>query len=369
MYYRCRIGKRLQGKSQARLLLLSLLIAAAALAACSSTKSSASATRSKHIPTKLQPVTIGTFTAGAPQVEIQIMETEGIFAKYGLKPVIISATSGPSLVAGQLSGSIDIGSGQIGLILPALIQGHDFKFVSPVAMPNFYNVIAQPSIPVKPAGIGLTPNAKANIRAMRGATVGVAAVGGLNYLTMAALAKASGLGPTEFTQVASGGPATLVAGFKTHRFQYLVTDHPVFTLLKEAGVPFHTVAMVNTSTKNDWGHMVSNDWMATSAFVRSHTSVAMKFCRAMLAATSYIGNPKHKAQVIAAGEKVEGISPAEGAMWYRNNRFLYSPGIPMTKPVWDAQREWLVASPYANSPFPHYSTINYKPCSALGRAT
>lgn len=356
---------RLQPRSQFRMLCIVIAVFAVTIAACSSATSASPSAIKKKVLTSLQPFTLGTFTAGAPQVEIQIMEKQNIFAKYGLSPTVVSATSGPALVAGQLSGTIDIGSGQIGLILPALIKGDSFKFVSPVAMPNFYNIIAQPSVPVKPAGIGLTSNAMANIRAMRGATVGVAAVGGLNFLTMAALAKASGLKPTSFTQVAAGGPATLVSAFKSDRFQYLVTDHPVFTLLKEAGVSYHVVAMVNTSTKNDWNHMVSNDWIATGTFVKSHPSVALDFCKAMLAATSYMGNPKNKAEVIAAAEAVEGITPAEGAMWYRNNDFLYSPGIPMTATTWDAQKEWLVGSPYAHAAFPSYSTVNYRPCSAL----
>lgn len=333
------------------------------LASCSTTSSAVSAPAKK--PAKLQSFSLGFFTNGASAVEVHLMQEEGIFAKYGLKPNIVSATSGPSVVAGELSGTINIGIGYMGLILPAIIEGHDLKFVSPYARPNFYNVIAQPSIPVKPAGIGLTANAEANIRAMKGATVGVAAVGGLNDLFMAALAKASGLSPTGFTQVAAGGPPTLVAAFKTHRIQYLVTDHPVFTLLKGLNVPYHVVAMVNTSDSNDWKGMVADDWVSSPSFIDSHKSVVMNFCKAMVAGRNYMGNPKNKAQVIAAAEAVEGITPAESAMWYKDNLFLYYPGIPMTKSVWAPQKEWLVGTPYAHDAMPSYSRVNYSPCTSL----
>lgn len=355
-----RLRKRRLGK-----ILISLLILGSALAACSTTNSSPSTGPKTKVSAKLQSFTLGTFTSGSFEVEIELMQAQGIFAKYGLTPRIVSATSGPAIQAGELSGTIDIGFGYMGLIIPAMIHGNKFEFVSPIAGPNFYNVIAQPSIPVKPPGIGLTSNARANIRAMRGATVGVAAVGGLNYLTMAALAKASGLSPTAFTQVAAGGPATLVTAFETHRFQYLVTDHPVFTLLKQQHIPYHLVALVNSSANNDWKHMVADDWVATPTFIKSHKSLVMDFCRAMVAGSHYIGDPAHKEQVIAAAERIQGIKPAEAGMWYRNNLYLYYPGIPMTKKVWKAQKEWLAGGPYASSPLPSFKSVDYSPCLKL----
>lgn len=344
--------------------LLGLAALGVVLASCSSSSSSAASAPSKA-PAKLQSFSLGFFTSGASGVEVELMQKEGIFAKYGLDPNIVSATSGPSIVAGELSGTINIGIGYMGLILPAIIQGHDLKFVAPYARPNFYNVIAQKSISVKPAGIGLTANAKANIRAMKGATVGVAAVGGLNDLFMAALATASGLSPTGFTQVAAGGPPTLVTAFKTDRIQYLVTDHPVFTLLKGLHVPYNVVAMVNTSNSNDWKGMVADDWVASPSYIDSHKSLVMDFCRAMVAGRNYMGNPKNRAQVLDAAQTVEGITPAESTMWYKHNVFLYSPGIAMTKSVWTAQKEWLAGTPYAKDAMPSYSTVNYSPCTSL----
>lgn len=342
-----------------------LLATALVLAACGSSSSSSSTSAAAGKTAKLQSFSLGFFTSGASGVEVELMQKEGIFAKYGLQPSIVSATSGPAIVSGELSGTINIGIGYMGLIIPAIIQGHDLQFVSPYARPNFYNVIAQPTIPVKPAGTGLTSNAMANIRAMKGATVGVAAVGGLNDLFMAALATASGLSPTGFTQVAAGGPPTLVAAFKTGRIQYLVTDHPVFTLLKGQNVPYHVVAMVNTSNSNDWKNMVADDWVSSPAYIKSHKSLVMDFCRAMIAGRNYMGNPKNKSQVIAAAESVEGITPAESAMWYKDNLFLYSPGIPMTKTVWAAQKEWLAGTPYASDAMPSFNNVNNSSCLSL----
>lgn len=354
-----------QGRGRkASSLALGLAALGLALASCSSSSSSA-ASGSTKAPAKLQSFSLGFFTSGASGVEVELMQKEGIFAKYGLDPSIVSATSGPAIVSGELSGTINIGIGYMGLIIPAVIQGHDLKFVAPYARPNFYNVIAQKSISVKPAGIGLTANAEANIRAMKGATVGVAAVGGLNDLFMAALATASGLSPTGFTQVAAGGPPTLVTAFKTNRIQYLVTDHPVFTLLKGSNVPYNVVAMVNTSNTNDWKGMVADDWVSNPSYINSHKSLIMDFCKAMVAGRNYMGNPKNKAQVLDAAETVEGITPAESAMWYKDNVFLYSPGIAMTKSVWSAQKEWLAGTPYAHDALPSYSSVNYAPCTSL----
>lgn len=355
--------RRVRGKKAASLI-LGLATLGLVLASCSSSSSSSAVTPTKA-PAKLQSFSLGFFTSGASGVEVELMQKEGIFAKYGLDPSIVSATSGPAIVSGELSGTINIGIGYMGLIIPAIIQGHDLKFVAPYARPNFYNVIAQKSIPVKPAGIGLTANAEANIRAMKGATVGVAAVGGLNDLFMAALASASGLSPTGFTQVAAGGPPTLVTAFKTDRIEYLVTDHPVFTLLKGSNVPYNVVALVNTSNSNDWKGMVADDWVANPSYINSHKSLVMDFCKAMVAGRNYMGNPKNKTQVIDAAETVEGITPAESAMWYKDNLFLYSPGIAMTKSVWEAQKEWLAGTPYAHDAMPSFSAVNYSPCLGL----
>jgi len=339
------------------------------VAACGSSKPSAvvsTSTTSKPTASKaLRPISLAFFTGGFSGVEVDFMKSEGIFKKFDLTVKTVSATSGPAVVAAELSRTVDIGIGYVPLVLPALLKGHALKYVSPIGRPNFYNLIAQPSISTKPAGIGLTANAIANIRHMKGATVAVSAIGGAADLFMSALADAAGIKPTSYTPIAGGGPSTLVDAFKSHKVQYLVTDHPVFTFLHATHTPYHIVAMVNTSLKNDWHNLFVDGWVASPAFIKSHPVRTLDFCKSMIYAANAMGKPANKAAVLKAAEEDEGITPAEGNEWYKSNLYLYSPGYVITKKLWEQQGPWLAGTPYKGAKLPTFSSIEYKPCFNL----
>ncbi|MBE0612992.1 MAG: ABC transporter substrate-binding protein [Burkholderiales bacterium] len=316
----------------------------------------------------LTPITVIYFTGSSEGFLVNVMTEQHFFEKNGLMPSFAKATSGPAITSALASGSVQFAPGYPALYLPALKQNRDLIVASPFVQPGFYNIIAQASFDIKNPGIGLTEEAKANLKLLLGHQVGVTALGAQTQVTAQLLATKAGLDWHKITFIPTGGASTAIASFLNKQIDFLVTWPPEDGILASRKAAYKTVVNSATSEENQFENLINNTWMANGEFVRTHPKAALGLCRAAIEASTFIANPMNKDAVLAIMKKYQGITQDEAEYEYGKWRWEWAPSQAnyLSKARWDAQSRYLVGTSIAGY-VPDYEKYVNKDCMELGR--
>lgn len=315
----------------------------------------------------LVPVSMIYFTGSSEALEIGIMQEEGIFAKNGLKPEFVNATSGPAITAAMASGTIQFGPGYPALYLPALKQERALQVAAPFAQAGFYNIIAQPDLDLNDPGVGLNKNSEENIRRMRGRKVGVTALGAQTQIFVQLIAQQSGIDYHDILFVSTGAPATALAAFKNKQIDFLVTFFPEDGLIQQLGIEHKLAINANSGPDNSYG-LINGLWLVNADFARENPKVALAFCRAAIEGRQFIQDPKNKDRVLNVMQKYLGLNKAGAELVYDRWRYVFEPiGLNyISEDLWSKQSAYLLGTSIAGYVPSHVKYMN-EDCMQLGR--
>jgi NitT/TauT family transport system substrate-binding protein len=116
----------------------------AAGAAAASPAAAAPAAAAK--PASLTKVTMGNGAESAVTAPIWISIDNGIFAKYGIEPDLVTLTGGSQISQGLASGSVQIATGGLGALLDAEMSGAELKVIGSHYPWHFFQIYSQASI-------------------------------------------------------------------------------------------------------------------------------------------------------------------------------------------------------------------------------
>lgn len=270
---------------------LAVLAATVGLAACgggggaatSSTKSGDSTPAAT--PTKL---TLAYFPATIQTFYIDVAQKQGFFKENKLQVDPVAIASGPDLAAALDGGSSQISDEGLAIIGPLMQRGEQMVTLLGNIELN-YGLAVKPSVP--------TPNASAPFPAplkdLKGLKIGITARGSLTEDFANRLLKAAGLKPSDVTYIAAGTPPAIAAAFKAGRVDAAVTFPPVAQLLGTEGKDYKLIADVpqkkNVGQLFD-GYLV-DVYAAMKPWIEKNRAAATGFCRAMIKAADWAGDP------------------------------------------------------------------------------
>lgn len=279
-----------------------------------------------------------------------IADQGGFFAKHNLQIVRISVSSGPALVAATVSGSTDVGFAVPSSGVPVLRISDKVTVLDDVAVLTDVRLVV--------AARRVTPQMKepfpANIRALKGLKIGVAALGGGTQTATLDAMKAAGLKPTDVTFIGVGGGPSRVAALSHGDVDGIVADPAAVLSVKAGGID--TVEVVNYSSKGSIGTSAPDALMsfdiANTAFQKKFPNELGRYCAAMKEARTWSLDPANLGKVAAILAKYLGIPRVEDAqaVWLATQKTVMS-GMPEN--LWNSQPEWAIGGgpppPYARS--------------------
>jgi NitT/TauT family transport system substrate-binding protein len=174
------------------------------------------------------------------------------FGSEGLTGTILSSPGGdPAALAALDAGDADLAAVGTETVLRAVAKGQPFQIVYSLMSKVTIEVVVSPSF-LEKTGVKPGDPLDKRIAALKGATVGVAAVGGTQETAMRWLAAKGGLDPKTDIKIAQvGGPVALQAALENKRIDafalsppegYLATKSGAGTILISLGDDFPLLA-------------------------------------------------------------------------------------------------------------------------------
>ncbi len=315
------------------------------------------------------PISLIYFTGSSEAIQIGVMVEHKLFEKNGLKPEFANATSGPAITSALASGSVQFGPGYPGLYLSALKQKRDLIVAAPFAETSFYSIAGPEDIQIDDPGIGLTDQAKKNLKLLEGKRVGVTALGAQTQIFVQLLAQEAGVDPSKITFIPTGGAASALSAFQNKQVDFLVTWIPEDGLMEDKNIKYKNLVNVNTGPDNTFGNLINDLWLANGEFVRKNPETALAFCKAAVEARQFIADPKNKDAVLAIMQKYQSLEPAGAQAVYDARRYVYEPtkATYIDESLWKAQSQYLVGTPLEGYS-PSYEDYINPDCMKLGQA-
>jgi ABC-type nitrate/sulfonate/bicarbonate transport system substrate-binding protein len=264
-----------------------------------------------------------------------IADQKGFFAKEGLKADFVDFTTGPALAAAVVSGSVDVAYGASSVSFDVAQQSDKLKVLG-----DFVQYIAYPVVVAKDkATSSAAAGFPANVKSLKGLTIGVTSLGGIVNKYMDAVLQSAGLSPKDVSYLATGTVESAILALKNGKVGALAANPP--QTIAAAGVD--AVEVVNPSIKGNAGPAANNalgELDTTSAsFMQNHASTLNKYCTAMRAAVAWTKDPANfdaASQVVA---KQLDISLSQAQSELKDALPSYASNLPES--VWDGQPSWL----------------------------
>lgn len=318
---------------------------AALIAACSSSSGGSSGSSG------LTTIKIGIFPGNTSSSVWVIADQMKFFAKQGLKAQFIDFTSGPALAAAVVSGSVDVAYGASSVSFEVAKQSSKLKVLDDFVQYVAYPVVVRKDKAKVPASAGFP----ANVRSLKGLTVGVTALGGVVNKYMDAITKSAGLSDGDVKYLATGTVESALSALKNGKVDALAANPP--QTIQQAGIS--AVEVVDPNIKGNAGPDATNalgELDTTSASFKSgHADTLTRYCKAMRASVAWTKDP---ANLAAASKIVAGqlsISMAQAKSELSDALPTYTSDLPAS--VWNAQPSWLT-----DGKIPGYSDTVYASC-------
>jgi ABC-type nitrate/sulfonate/bicarbonate transport system substrate-binding protein len=286
----------------------------------------------------------------------------GIMARHGVDLEFTYVTGAAAILSALLSGSADVTVEAVNPVWPVLKQGQKVQALFPTVS-SYVDVIAQPSMPFNSAPRG-EDKALPNVRALKGKTIGVAALGlsGPTVL-LERLLRLAGVSDQDVTLVAVGNGATAVAAFLNHKIDAMITTPPEEELIGSdnfkyvanlANVPFYAGLLNGVAT-------IMKPW------AQAHATTVARLCSAVSDAYTEILKPKNESQVIAFMQQDLNLPTTSVArqVW-QHWKYTLIGNKPITKKLWASGAVWNVGGPLEGYA-PDYSESVNQTCALYHR--
>ncbi len=182
------------------------------------------------------PVRIGQATTSLSFLPIWAARALDSFAAENISMQWAAIPGGdPTTLAALDSGDIDLAAVGSETALAAISKGQNFIFVASLMSRMSMDLVASPAM-MKRAGVTAKDPLPQRLAALRGAVVGVSAVGGAQDRAVRWLAGRGGLDPARDIKVAMvGGPPALQAALENNRIDAFILSPPEAQLAEAAG--------------------------------------------------------------------------------------------------------------------------------------
>lgn len=221
----------------------------------------------------------GALTIGIPPVisgaDVYVAQERGYFAAHHLKVTVKSLNGGAAIVPAMESGTVQIGETNVVSVIQGASHG--------INEPCFAGANTDPK---SGAYLSLVAGPKSGAHSaagLKGKTVAVNAVDGVNQLLVSAYLAANGVKPSSVHFIAlqyPDMPGALTAG----RVDAAVTSEPFTTISRGRG----GVLLAPTPLQYVSGAPTYSCWNASASWLKSHSSQAREFAAAMDQADAWI---------------------------------------------------------------------------------
>lgn len=241
---------------------------------------------------------VASISVAAPSGTLQAVplvfaQDKGIMAKHGVKLNFITITGASALATALVSGSANMAISAVSSIWPLAKQGVQVEALVPTLV-SYFNVIGQPNLPLNPQA-STKSNVIANVRLLKGKTIGVAALGlSAPNVLMDYLLQQAGMSDRDVSIVATGNLATSVAAFKQKKIDALVTTPPDEEYLGKGAFKY----VAHLADVSPYNTTLSGEVTTTSKYLDSNKDAVSRFCSAARDAYSYVLNPANTSEVV-----------------------------------------------------------------------
>lgn len=327
-----------------------LLLFGTAIAGCSSSKAGSSGAADGG---SLTTVKIGIFPGNTSSSVWVIADQKGFFAKQGVKADFVNFTTGPALAAAVVSGSVDVAYGASSVSFDVAKQSSKLKVLG-----DFVQYIAYPVVVAKDkATSSASAGFPANVKSLKGLTIGVTSLGGIVNKYMDAVLQSAGVSPSDVSYLATGTVESAILALKNGKVDALAANPP--QTIQQAGVD--AVEVVNPSIKGNAGpaaqHALGELDTTSSSFMQQHGATLNKYCKAMRAAVAWTTDPANldaASQIVA---KQLDISTDQAQSELKDALPSFASDLPES--VWKSQPSWLTGGD-----IPSYSSTVNSSCGS-----
>lgn len=264
-------------------------------------------------------ITIGVFTGSTFSIPYPIAVSEGFFAQNGLNAKIVKFTTGPALISGVISHSVDVSALSPLVLISTQLQGQSSLRATGPSMKNSTLLVASTSSVGTQAKTLSYPE---TVKRLKGKRVGVPALGAAGQVLVDSLLVGAGMTPDDVTYLAVGGASSALAALKAGRIDAYTTSASGVATFEQNGVD---VAVLGGGTKGgsvDFNG-VQTDVSATTTDFTGSGSKFERYCKAMKRTIEWILDPKNKeagAKYIAAETGLDSSASlevwnAESPLW------------------------------------------------------
>jgi NitT/TauT family transport system substrate-binding protein len=220
------------------------------------------------------------------------------FAPQGLTATILNSPGGdPAALAALDAGDADLAAVGTESALRAVAKGQPFEIVYSLMSKVSAEVVVAPSL-LEKAGVKPGDPLQKRIAALKGATIGVAAVGGTQETAARWVAAKGGLDPKTDIKIAQvGGPVALQAALENKRIDAFVLSPPEGYLATKSGA-----GTILISLGDEFPLLANQPYLvlvAKKPIDDKASELIVKTARAMQAAsTTLVADPESTAQTI-----------------------------------------------------------------------
>jgi NitT/TauT family transport system substrate-binding protein len=277
---------------------------------------------------ELEEVTVslpGDFIGMAPYY---IAIDKGFFKERGIDLKVVRTNGGPVTVAAVTSGSADIGETAMSTLLTVADQGQQLRVVSPLSVRSQVTCVANPD-----AAKDLPQTSapwEERVKALKGATIGVASVGGGGAKQVEYMVAKAGLDPArDIKQVAVGGdPASNQAALERGLVGVLCTAVPI---TEAAAAGSNSSPYVNASEIPGLGEMVDAIMFTSQKVVEEKPEMLQNFRDALQDGMDFLkANPAEGKAIVKENGFTNFDTDAFNDGWDKlgEDGFAYSTALP-----------------------------------------
>ena len=182
-----------------------------------------------------QPVRIAQGFASLSFLPLWAARALNTFAAEGLTATVVTPGGDPAALAALDSGDVDLAAVGTETVLRAVAKGQPFEIVYNVMSKVTLDLVVAPSF-LEKSGVKPDDPLEKRIAALKGATIGVAAIGGTQETAARWLVAKGGLDPKTDIKVAQvGSPPALQAALENKRIDAFILSPPAGYLATKSG--------------------------------------------------------------------------------------------------------------------------------------
>ena len=343
---------------------LGVVLAGTLTAACSSSSSGSSSsaapsvanTSSSSAPAK--PITIA-IQEKYSELPVLVAQDQGYFKQNGISSVqLVTVTTLPAMLSAVSSGQIDLG-----LQIPSAVTNFNSKTSGDaqlrfIAAGQAWNLqwIARSGSGI-PAATG--SNWQSTVKAWKGKTIGVPALGGVLEFATSYLAKQVGLtAGTDFHYVTVAAGQAEQAALKSGSVDVVTGDSFGGPLVASTGAGHVVLNMAVDSGLSAFSGGMESGYFGSLATLKADPGLYAGFVRALGQAVTFISNPANQKQVEADIVSGTGVTSAMASTLYPSTKAF---NVQLTQATVSKTLATYKAIGAITGALPSYSSLVYTP--------